>query len=108
MNLFVTGGSGFLGKQLLIRLGKTEHKVAALARSSTSSKIIEDLGATPVKGDLNDIQKWKHHLNGLDALIHCAAPVEFWGPWKKFEHDIVDATVDLVEAAAKQGVLLNA
>lgn len=104
MNLFVTGGSGFLGKQLLARLGKTEHKVSALARSSNSSKIVEDLGATPINGDLNDLQNWEVRLNGMDAVIHCAAPVEFWGPWKKFEQGIVDATIALAQAAARQGV----
>lgn len=104
MNIFVTGGSGFLGKQLLARLRETNHKVLALARSSISARVVEELGATPVIGDLSNIENWKDHLNDVNVVIHCAAPVEFWGPWEKFEEEILSATSNLAVAAAGHGV----
>lgn len=100
MTIFVTGGSGFLGQQLLGQLRKSHHDLFALARSEKSARTVSELGATPVEGDLSTISAWVDHLRSIDVVIHCAAPVEFWGPWEKFKGDIVDATLSLAKASA--------
>lgn len=50
----VTGGSGFLGRFVLPRLREQGHDVWALARSDAAARKVEALGATPVRGDLDD------------------------------------------------------
>jgi nucleoside-diphosphate-sugar epimerase len=40
----------------------------------------------------------------MDAVVHCAAPVVFWGPWEGFARGIVQATGDLSEHASRHGV----
>jgi 2-alkyl-3-oxoalkanoate reductase len=105
MNIFVTGGTGFLGNRLIKRLIKENHTVSALARSSDGTQQLKAMGVqhTP-KGDLGTLETWKHELKNSDYVIHCAAPVEFWGPWKKFYTEITLATQNLAEAASQQGV----
>lgn len=54
MRVLVTGGSGFLGRHLLPRAIARGHQVVALARSSDAARVVAELGATPVAGDLDD------------------------------------------------------
>jgi nucleoside-diphosphate-sugar epimerase len=100
MRIFVTGGTGFIGTQLIKRLIADGHEVHALGRSEGSREVVRLLGATPIVGSLADIDLWKESLRGCDAVVHCAAPVEFWGPWERFENEIVTATRHLADAAA--------
>lgn len=104
MKVFVTGGSGFLGKYLLLRLAREGHEVQALARSAAAADKIRQYGALPLIGDLDTISEWATALAGVEAVVHAAAPVEFWGDWERFERDIVTATVDLYRAANHAGV----
>ncbi|NCN28101.1 NAD(P)-dependent oxidoreductase [bacterium] len=99
MRIFVTGGSGFLGKQVIQSLLSDDHEVFALARSAKSELKINELGATVVLGDLGDVESYQKYLNGVDVVVHCAAPVEFWGPWEKYQEGMIDATQNLAKAA---------
>lgn len=60
MNLFVTGGSGFLGRRVVEQAVRAGHEVSALARSPRSAHLLRDLGATPVPGDLADPRSIDH------------------------------------------------
>jgi len=102
--VFITGGSGFLGQQVIKRLAKEHYVLHGLARSESSNKKLISLGVEPVHGSLETINEWKHYLENIDVVIHCAAPVEFWGPWEKFKKGIVEATEDLYKAAEKYNV----
>lgn len=56
MKIFLAGASGALGQPLIRRLQDAGHEVWGLAHRSDSLKIIEKLGAHPVKGDaLNEV-----------------------------------------------------
>ncbi|MCX7595603.1 MAG: NAD(P)-dependent oxidoreductase [Fischerella sp.] len=104
MNIFVTGGSGFVGKRLIKRLISDNNHVTALARSDSSGRTIEQLGAKIIKGNLENISDWEAHLAGQDIVIHCAAPVEFWRSWEKFYQEITLATKNLLISASKMNV----
>ncbi len=104
MKIFVTGGTGFLGKELVRRLQEDGHEVWGLARSLESSNQITHLGAMPVKGSLEDISQWEHALENMNVVVHCAALVSTWGPWRNFESQITQATIDLLAAADRHGV----
>lgn len=104
MKIFVTGGSGFVGRRLICRLVKENHMVFALSRTESSDAVLKQLGAHPVRGSLSDIATWECELNEKDTVIHCAAPVEFWGAWEKFQAEIADASKNVAEAASRQKV----
>ncbi len=50
----VTGGSGFLGGFVIPLLREAGYEVTALVRSGEAAAKVEALGATPLRGDLDD------------------------------------------------------
>jgi 2-alkyl-3-oxoalkanoate reductase len=104
MNIFVTGGSGFLGQRLIARLRQEGHEVSALSRTPQSDSFLEALDAAPIRGSLTDIGRWQDALRGQEVVVHAASPIDVWGDWTAFERDITRASLDLYQAAAAQKV----
>jgi hypothetical protein len=102
MQIFVTGGSGFVGGHLLEALAAQGHSLHALARSDASARLVQGYGATPVRADLGDIQG--EHLRGAEAVIHCAARAEEWGTRAQFWEANVRGTERVLAAAREAGV----
>jgi uncharacterized protein YbjT (DUF2867 family) len=78
MKTFVTGGSGFVGSNLIQRLVSNGQRVRALARSNAARDAILRLGAEPVQGDLSDVETLCAGIAGCETVFHCAAAMEFW------------------------------
>lgn len=97
MRVFVTGGSGFVGGHLIERLARDGHTVDALARSEASAQVVRGFGARAVRGDLDAIEP--SALSGAEAVVHCAARVEDWGPRAAFWAANVEGTRRLLAAA---------
>ena len=70
MEIFVTGGSGYLGRALLSRLG--EHSVCALARSDSAASVVSGLGARVVRGSLADVGVLRDAAAEADVTINLA------------------------------------
>lgn len=104
MKILLTGGSGFLGQRVIRRLVSIDHEVIALVRSRESAETVKSIGAIPVQGDITQIKDFSDSLRGVDVVIHCAAPVEFWGPWEKYQSGIIDATLSLAQECSRQNV----
>jgi nucleoside-diphosphate-sugar epimerase len=116
MDIFLTGGSGFVGQHIIEQLVDGGHTVRALARSAASTRRVEQAGATAVRGDLADLRRpadggpapraadWLTALDGCDGVIHAAARMAFWGSDAGFERDNHWPTVALFTAAASAGV----
>jgi nucleoside-diphosphate-sugar epimerase len=51
MRIFVAGAAGALGKQLIPRLVENGHEVTGMTRNEAKSRVVEELGATPVVAD---------------------------------------------------------
>ncbi|KXJ50829.1 MAG: hypothetical protein AXW12_03225 [Thalassospira sp. Nap_22] len=72
MRVFVTGGTGLIGSAIVENLIQHQHDVVALARSRASHKMLADLGATPIRGDITNPTAWVSDLPNVDAVIHTA------------------------------------
>ncbi len=70
---FVTGGSGFIGGRLVERLVSEGHSVRALARSDPAAERVAELGAEPVRGDLDDRISLAAGAAGTEVAFHLAA-----------------------------------
>lgn len=103
-SVFVTGGSGFLGRQLIVDLVAQGFHVNALTRSDKAAATVKNLGALPVMGDLDDIAAMAAGMVGCAAVIHSAAKVEQWGKWEDFEHMTVQGSKNVISAAHQAGV----
>lgn len=104
MKYFVTGGSGFVGRHLLLRLLSDGHEVHALARSEASAGVVEALGATAVLADLVDVHDVIEDLRGAAVVVHAAAETGQWGAAADFDRVNVTGTRRLLEAARQVGV----
>lgn len=104
MKIFITGGSGFLGRATIKKLVKNGETVFALGRSAESCKIVEELGAKSIVGDILYPSGFAKALSGVDVVVHCAAPVKIWGSWVDFHQEIVVASRNLVQACVEEGV----
>ncbi|MCP3142815.1 NAD-dependent epimerase/dehydratase family protein [Pyxidicoccus xibeiensis] len=104
MRAFVTGGSGFVGRNLITALRARGDSVRALARSSTAVAAVTEAGAEPFEGDLSDADKLRPGMEGCDTVFHAAAYVKSWGPREAFYEANVRGTERVLEAARAAGV----
>ncbi len=101
---FVTGGSGFIGGALVRRLLAEGWAVRALARSESSEATLRDLGAEPVRGDLEDAESIRAGAQGSEIAFHAAAAVLEWGPLEEFVRGNVTGTENALRGAREAGV----
>lgn len=102
MRIFVTGASGFVGGAATTALIAAGHDVRAMSRSETSDSIIRDLGAEPVRCDLETITA--DHIGDAEIVLHSAAFVEAWGPKDAWYRYNVMGTRAMLDAAQAAGV----
>lgn len=72
MKVFVTGGSGLIGSNVILELIAKGHTVNALARSDASIAKVKSLGATPIKGSQTDLSVLSEQASIADAVLHLA------------------------------------
>jgi len=72
-NIFVIGGAGYVGSQLVPALLKNNYSVTVYDLMIYGKNLpIDDKNLTVIKGDVRDISKLKKSLNNQDAVIHLA------------------------------------
>src|SRR5688500_16422261 len=102
--VFVTGGSGFVGRNLIRALIARGDGVRALARSESSITAVEKLGATPVKGDLDSVDAMTEGMRGAGVVFHAAAQTDMTGTKDQFYKVTVAGTENVLAAAKAAGV----
>lgn len=69
MRIFLSGGSGFVGRHLLRRLHAEGHEVVASVRSSQAAEAVKREGATPWHGTLVDRPLVAQALRDCHAVL---------------------------------------
>ncbi|MBR7825980.1 NAD-dependent epimerase/dehydratase family protein [Actinospica sp. MGRD01-02] len=72
MRIFLTGGSGYIGRATIAELVRRGHVVQALARGEQSAQAVTGAGAAAVRGSLTDLDVLNHAAAGAEAVIHLA------------------------------------
>lgn len=83
MKAFVTGGTGFIGGEVVRQLRGRGDDVACLARSAEKAAKLADLGCQIVVGDLGDEAAIRQGMEGCDTVVHAAAMYEVGIPAKQ-------------------------
>ncbi len=102
MKIFLTGASGFVGKATLRHLAAKGHQIVAMSRREESDRLIQSLGGTPIRCDLESVTA--EHIGDCELLIHSAAYVEQWGPKDAWYNSNVLGTQNVLKAAKEAGV----
>lgn len=101
---FVTGGSGFVGRNVIRALRARGDAVVAAARSDAAARAVAAAGAEPVAADLADVRGMAAGMAGCALVVHAAAKVEPWGPRQEFLAVNVAGTENVLAAARRAGV----
>jgi nucleoside-diphosphate-sugar epimerase len=106
MRVFVTGGTGLLGRNIVEELIARGHFVTTLVRRADAGRLLRP-EAVLVKGDLRDVGTFENHLADHHVLVHAGACYgEFYrgGSGALPEKTNVRGTASLLEAAERRGI----
>jgi nucleoside-diphosphate-sugar epimerase len=76
VKVFVTGGTGFIGSEVVRQLRARGDEVVCLVRNPEKGKAVAELGCEIANGDLGDERGIREGMSGCDAVIHAAAIYE--------------------------------
>jgi uncharacterized protein YbjT (DUF2867 family) len=102
VKVLVTGGTGFVGPQVVRAIIEAGHEVRALARERKKASHIAALGAELVEGDMRDAASLRIAAQGIDAVVHLVAIRQ--GRRQEFQEIMIDGTRSLLSAAKEVGV----
>jgi nucleoside-diphosphate-sugar epimerase len=77
--IFITGGTGFIGRVVIQHAIAQGHTLQALVRSEAAAQAVTALGAQPIMGDLLSAGAWQQTAARAEYLIHSAQPLTFGG-----------------------------
>jgi nucleoside-diphosphate-sugar epimerase len=101
MRVLVTGATGFVGNAVVHRLVEAGHKVRCMVRRGSNTGDLVDIVWEKTIGDLRSLDDCRAAADGMEAVVHCAALVTDYGPWKNFKQINVEGSRNLAEAALR-------
>src|SRR4051812_19106185 len=70
--VFLTGGSGYIGRATIGALTRRGIQVTALVRNDSAAQAVAALGASPLRGRLTDLAILSQAARDADGVIHLA------------------------------------
>jgi len=101
---FVTGGTGFIGANLVRLLLQEGYQVRSLVRHTSRLDNLQNLDVEIVKGDLNDPNLYQQ-MQGSQVLFHVAAHYSLWQADQEalYRHNVL-GTRNVLLSARKAGI----
>lgn len=104
MRLFLTGATGYIGTALALRLRAAGHELRALARPTSQTAGLEELGVRFFVGDLGDRASMREGMSGADWVIHLGAELDLESPPGRMGTANVEGSENVASLAHKLGV----
>lgn len=107
MTVLVTGASGFLGGRVAGLLVE-DHQVVATGRRFPRERhdALTAAGVRVVVADLTDPDTLDRLLEGVAAVVHCAAMSTLWGRWADLQRINIDVPSRIAACCAARGIRL--
>jgi nucleoside-diphosphate-sugar epimerase len=111
MRVFLTGGTGAIGRHALTALLMAGHEVSVLVRSEEKAARVTRLGAQPVQVSLFDRAGLETAIRGHEAVVNLATAIppnsDFMRPmaWEMNDRIRTEGSATLVDAALAAGAL---
>ena len=105
MQVLLTGGTGFLGNNLLRMLLESGYGVTATTRHSSDPRPFDGLTIETLPIDLNDPNAVSRSVKEVDLLIHSAAMIHLgWTRQEESHRFNVEGTRLLAQAARRNKI----
>jgi len=102
--VFVTGGTGFLGRYLIRDLRARGAQVHGLAWTEECARLLTSDGAKPVRGSLTQSASLVSLLGESELVVHAAGHMRVWGDLATFRAINVEGTHNVMDACRLAGV----
>ena len=102
MKALVTGGGGFLGKAIVLKLLERGDEVCSFSRGDYPE--LRKLGVDVVRGDISDAESVGAAVDGTEVVFHVAAKPGIWGPYEEYHRTNVEGTENIITACRNHGV----
>lgn len=102
-NVLVTGGTGFIGVELVKGLCDMGLRPRLLVRRPHRAALLSSLDVELVQGDLLASSSLRRAVEGVDTVFHLGARASFES-YRRLRPTVVDGTTTLAQAAADAGV----
>ncbi|MHA2038588.1 MAG: NAD-dependent epimerase/dehydratase family protein [Promethearchaeota archaeon] len=108
VNILITGGTGFLGIQLVIKLNTLGHNLKLLIRKDSNISAFQDLNQIDyIIGDISKIETLYKAVEDIDLIYHLAAYTRMWARDKKvFEETNINGMENIARLALENGIKL--
>jgi dihydroflavonol-4-reductase len=105
VRVFVTGGTGSVGKPTVRRPVEDGHEVRCLVRGTSRTGELEELGCELAHGDVTDKASVLEGVHGCEWVVNLANVYTFWEPDRSIYQRVnVEGTRNVMEAALEAGV----
>jgi len=101
----ITGGTGFVGSNIALRLAERHWEVRILQRPGSSLELLEGGPFEFVCGDVLEPETLPPALRGVDVLFNASGVVDHWRQGVERMYEVnVEGTRNLMEAALRAGI----
>jgi len=105
VKVLVTGGTGFVGSQIVAALVRRGDTVRVLHRATSNLIMLEGLPVEHILGDVLEPEAVARAVAGCDLVFHVAAVASYWRAQRKQLYQVnVEGTRFVMEACLAAGV----
>jgi nucleoside-diphosphate-sugar epimerase len=105
LKIFITGSTGYIGRQLAVKALAQGYEVSALVRRGSSLSIPQQSLLSVHQGDVTDLPSVVAAMKDCDFVFHAAALTQLWHKDASLFYRInVEGTKNILEAALQTGV----
>src|SRR5262245_35982983 len=102
MRVFVTGGTGLIGRRLVTRLRERGDQAVVLSRRSAVAREMFGSGVEVVEGDPMKPGPWMDSVGGCDGVINLAGENIFNRRWRSaFKQLLIDSRIESTRHVAR-------